>query len=218
MGALSFTQSQSKMKVIILLALFGASAANTLLRTQDEVVEATYEDSLAEDGLVRMAIHMNHAEETIRFHMPEKGNMADVETLEDYESGFAASRVKDEESCFIRHLPDTFDQATEKAREVAATSPQKKEGDVDVAAIPAEDAIEWAGERLMDFCGNYEVYKLVQTVEDGEDDEELDLEKMKARQATQTVVFRRCWFFLFFFKCLTTTVTVPTGTIFFFFG
>merc|ERR1712168_906213 len=142
MGALSFTQSQTKMKVIILLALFGASMANTLLRSEDEVVEATYEDSLAEGGLVRMAIHMNHADETIRFHMPEEGNMADVETLEDYESGFAASRVKDEESCFIRILPQTFDQASAKAREVAATSPNKKEGDVDVKAIPAENAIE----------------------------------------------------------------------------
>jgi len=204
-----------KMKVVILLALLGASVAKTINRSEDEVVEATYEDSLAEGGLVKMAIHINRADETIRFHMPEDGNMADVETLEDYESGFAASRVKDEESCFIRQLLETFDQASAKAREVAATSPQEKEGDIDVNAIPAENAIEWAGERLMEFCGNYEVYKLGQTEEDGAEDEEMDLEKKEARVS---VVFRKCWFFIFFFKCVTTTITVPTGTIFFFFG
>ncbi|CAL4067772.1 unnamed protein product [Meganyctiphanes norvegica] len=200
-----------KMKVVILLSLIGASLANTI---KDEVVQASYLDSLAAEGLVKMNIHLNRAEETIRFHMHEEGNMADVETLEDYDSGFAASRVKDEESCFIRQLLDTYDQAHEKAHEVAATSPQRKEGDVDVKAIPAENAIEWAGERLMDFCGDYEVYKLVQTAEDAED-EETGLEQKEARIS---VFFRRCWFFLFFFRCLTTTITVPTGTIFFFFG
>jgi len=216
MGALSITQSQTKMKFVILLALVGASLASSINRSEDEVVEATYRDSLAEGGLVKMAIHLNQAEETIRFHMKPDGNMADVETLEDYESGFAASRVKDEESCYIRQLRDTFDEASAKAREVAATSPQTKEGDVDTNAIAAENAIEWAGERLMDFCGNYEVYKLVQTAEDGAEDEETDLEKKEARMS---VFFRRCWFFLFFFKCITTTITVPTGTtIFFFFG
>jgi|ERR1712142_585289 len=215
MGALSITQSQLKMKVIILLALAGASLASTINRNEDEVVEATYEDNLAADGLVKMAIHLNQAEETIRYHMSEDGNMADVETLEDYESGFAASRVKDEERCFIRQLLDTFDQGSAKAREVAATSPQKREGDVDTKAIPAENAIEWAGERLVDFCGDYETYKLVQTAEDGAEDEETDLEQKEARVS---VFFRRCWFFLFRYRCVTTTCTVPTGTIFFFFG
>ncbi|CAL4067773.1 unnamed protein product, partial [Meganyctiphanes norvegica] len=208
--SMSHRVSQMKMKVVILLSLIGASLANTI---KDEVVQASYLDSLAKEGLVKMNIHLNRAEETIRFHMHEEGNMADVETLEDYESGFAASRVKDEESCFIRQLLDTFDQASAKAHEVSATSPQRKEGDVGVNAIPAENAIEWAGERLMDFCGDYEVYKLVQTEE--EEDEETALETKEARIS---VFFRRCWFFLFFFRCLTTTITVPTGTIFFFFG
>jgi len=162
-----------------------------------------------------MAIHINKAEETIRFHMAEEGNMADVETLEDYEAGFAASRVKDEESCFIRQLHDTLDQASAKAHEVAAAKMNRRLEDVSAAAIPAENAIEWAGERLMDFCGNYEVYKLVKSNE--EEDEDSDLEMVGARQNV-SVTFRRCWFFLFFFKCITTTVTVPTGTIFFFFG
>jgi len=204
---------QTKMKVLILLALIGASVTSTI---KDEVLEATYEDALAEGGKVKMAIHINKAEETIRFHMAEEGNMADVETLEDYESGFAASRVKDEESCFIRVLQDTLDQASAKAHEVAAAHLNRRLEDVSAAAIPAENAIEWAGERLMDFCGNYEVYKLVQSTDEEEEDEESDLETMGARQSV--VTFRRCWFFLFFFKCITTTITVPTGTIFFFFG
>jgi len=200
------------MKVLILLALVGASVASTI---KDEVLVATYEDALAEGGKVKMAIHINKAEETIRFHMAEEGNMADVETLEDYEAGFAASRVKDEESCFIRQLHDTLDQASAKAHEVAAAKMNRRLEDVSAAAIPAENAIEWAGERLVDFCGNYEVYKLVKSNE--EEDEDSDLEMVGARQNV-SVTFRRCWFFLFFFKCITTTVTVPTGTIFFFFG
>jgi len=172
------------------------------------------------DEPATMDVHINTEEQTIKFHMLEQGNLADVDTIEDYGTGFAASRVSDEEACYIRKLNITMDEAIRKAEELAASGLQEYQGSEEVLAIPAEDVDAWAGDRIVRFCGDFPIYKLVKTEEDVEV-ESRDINALAVPEERQvSVVFRKCFFFFFFFRCITTTITIPTGTtiIFFLFG
>jgi len=207
------------MQAWIVLTLAGCALANAL-SNGEKVLTITYDEPNLENG-ASMDIHINTQEETIRFHMLEQGNIADVETIEDYATGFAASRVDEEESCYIRKLIDTMEDAVKKVEELAASGPQKYQGSEDVLAIPAEDVEEWAGDRIMRFCGDFAIYKLVKTEEDiAAESKESDALALVQENERVSVFFRRCFFFFFFFKCITTTITVPTGTtiVFFLFG
>ncbi|XP_037774401.1 uncharacterized protein LOC119570932 [Penaeus monodon] len=46
----------------------------------------------------------------VHFHMPESDDFDDVETLEDYSVGLAASRVVSQEVCYVRRLVKSFEQ------------------------------------------------------------------------------------------------------------
>ncbi|XP_027210259.2 uncharacterized protein [Penaeus vannamei] len=209
------------MQILMLFALAGAALANAI--NGEEVVTLTYSDALV-DGGATMDVHINPVEETIRFHMEEQGNLGDVDTIEDYSVGFAASRVQEEEACFIRKLSGTLEEASAEAHRLASAGPQTNQGSEEVLAIPADDAEEWAGSRIIEHCGDFPIYKLVKTEEDVEAENALMASSSSSDNALETrqtsVSFRRCFFFFFIFKCITTTITVPTGTtiVFFFFG
>ncbi|KAK7077286.1 hypothetical protein SK128_014224 [Halocaridina rubra] len=204
-----------KMQAWIVLSLVGCALANTL--PTEEVLTMTYNEPSLAVGAT-MDIHINTEEETIRFHMEEQGNLADVETIEDYRTGFAASKVADEETCYIRKLTKSLEESVAEAEKLSAAGPQEYLGHEDVLAIPAEDVNEWAGERIEKFCGEYAIYKLVKTEEDVQAENEESSALAKVDQSERvSIFFRKCFFFFFFFKCITTTITIPTGTVFFFF-
>ncbi|XP_068247417.1 uncharacterized protein [Palaemon carinicauda] len=202
----------------LLLLLSGCALANTV-PDGEKVLTLTY-DEPSVDGKATMDVHVLLADQVIRYHMLEQGNLADVETFEDYETGFAASRVNDEENCFIRQLNSTIEEAVKKIEELSISGPQKPLGEEKVLAISAEDVEEWAGERILNFCGDFPIYKLVKPGDEMADDAIDTSVEVMEQENRVSVYFTKCFFFFFFFKCITVTITIPTGTtiFLFFFG
>nr|XP_027221720.1 uncharacterized protein LOC113813862 [Penaeus vannamei] len=57
-----------------------------------------------------MKVDVDRLAMKIHFHMPESDDFDDVETLEDYSVGLAASRVVSQEACYVRRLVKSFEQ------------------------------------------------------------------------------------------------------------
>ncbi|XP_037800564.1 uncharacterized protein LOC119595512 [Penaeus monodon] len=96
----------------------------------------------------------------VHFHMPESDDFDDVETLEDYSVGLAASRVVSQEACYVRRLVKSFEQ------QVAFIKGHQDDGmrvesDVRVSAVSLDNPEEEIGSDLANFCGDLPVYKLV---------------------------------------------------------
>ncbi|KAK3873758.1 hypothetical protein Pcinc_021265 [Petrolisthes cinctipes] len=158
-----------------------------------------------------MKVQVDSVNQTIHYHMPGSDNFEEIDTLEDYDMGFAATRVEAQESCFLRALPMSFSQEVQYVEEHQNIT-SVVEGNQDVNAVPVDNPETEVGKRLADFCGDLPVYKLVAS----EDDDN----SVESRQVS--VTYRRCiLFFLCWLRCYTTTLTIPTGssiTFFWFFG
>merc|ERR1719348_1340528 len=134
--------------------------------------------------------------------MSESGDFMDVETLEDYNEGLAASRVESQEACYVRRLVKSFDD------QVAYISSHNDDGmrveeELKVSAVSLDNPEEEIGSALANFCGDLPVYKLVKKVE-SEDGEERELDRRQV-----SVTFRRCVMLCYRPRCWITTVTLP---------
>ncbi|XP_042856640.1 uncharacterized protein LOC122243212 [Penaeus japonicus] len=57
-----------------------------------------------------MAVDVDRLAMKVHYHMAESENFDDVETLEDYSVGLAASRVGSQEACYVRRLVKSFEE------------------------------------------------------------------------------------------------------------
>nr|XP_027207305.1 uncharacterized protein LOC113800700 [Penaeus vannamei] len=148
-----------------------------------------------------MKVDVDRLAMKIHFHMPESDDFDDVETLEDYSVGLAASRVVSQEACYVRRLVKSFEQ------QVAFIKGHQDDGmrvesDVRVSAVSLDNPEEEIGSDLANFCGDLPVYKLVT--------EEQNDSVQDRRQVS--VTFTRCILLCFIPRCFTTTLTLPTGS------
>ncbi|KAK7073595.1 hypothetical protein SK128_020155 [Halocaridina rubra] len=183
-----------------------------------------------------MDIKVDKEAKTITYHMQDpEGFYADVNTLEDYESGYAVSRVASQDSCFVRQLTEDIDASDNRLHEMRDKGLQRILGRVDVWAEPIDDVQALVGSRLAAFCGESAAYKLVRPdnslkrspmiEKDSSSDSLAQYLKNESpdalaqpRSKRQTnVTFFRCFLFFFFPLCFSTTVTINTGTTFIFF-
>ncbi|XP_068206613.1 uncharacterized protein [Palaemon carinicauda] len=126
-----------------------------------EVVTLRYERS--DNTSAPMDIQIDRASYTITYHMRDnQGFFGDVNTLEDYATGYALSRVASQESCFLRQLPETLDEAIQRIHGLDEDGVQHIITDLNVWAEPVSDLQGMAGSRIADFCGEqFSAYKLV---------------------------------------------------------
>ncbi|XP_068246451.1 uncharacterized protein [Palaemon carinicauda] len=158
-----------------------------------------------------MAIDVDLESKLIHFHMKDGNDFEDVSTLEDYNTGFGASRVESQEGCFVRLLVSSIEEQIAFIQDHQQDTLPLSADDVNVLAVSLDNPEEEIGEELTNFCGELPVYKLVKN-------EESEVEVSKRQVA---VTFRKCVLFILMSKCFTTTLTVPTGstiTYFWFFG
>lgn len=187
-----------------------------------KIIQAHYRDP-ADGQLITMDVHVNNMTQTVKFHMPSSETFVESDTLEDYNSGFAATVTTvddndDTEGCFIRGLDKSFDESIKEFEEVLVAHdrvmPFEGDENVDVMEIEEDDeALVMIGDKIKEFCGDRQLYKMG-TFDENEDEDEDSWDNIRASAELrqQTITFRRCRFFFFFFKCITTTITVPTGT------
>ncbi|XP_042856646.1 uncharacterized protein LOC122243218 [Penaeus japonicus] len=158
-----------------------------------------------------MAVDVDRLAMKVHYHMAESENFDDVETLEDYSVGLAASRVGSQEACYVRRLVKSFEE------QVAFIKGHQDDGmrvesDVRVSAVSLDNPEEEIGSDLANFCGDLPVYKLV--------NQEQNDSVQDRRQVS--VTFTRCVLLCFIPRCFTTTLTLPTGSTvtfgWFFFG
>merc|ERR1712002_116274 len=202
-----------------------------------EVVTIEYERN--DRSSVPMDIHVDRDASTVTYHMKDKeGFFADVDTFEDYETGYAASRVASQDACFLRQLTESLDMTLQRLHNFEAQGVQHILGNTDVWAEPLDDLEGVAGPRLASFCGDVPVYKLVRPDDSIErkphhqkdaltesladylkESSQKSLESRRNKRQT-TVTFIKCFLFFFFPICWRTNITVNTGTTFtfFFFG
>ncbi|XP_066953223.1 uncharacterized protein [Macrobrachium rosenbergii] len=157
-----------------------------------------------------MSVNVDLESKLIHFHMDEHDDFEEVNTLEDYNAGFAASRVESQDGCFVRILVTSFEDQVAYIQSQQQTTVTVDPNDMNVLAVSLDNPLEEIGETLTNFCGDLPIYKLVKGNED---------EQVSKRQVS--ITFRKCILFLFVAKCFTTTITVPTGltiTYFWFFG
>ncbi|KAK4301029.1 hypothetical protein Pmani_026803 [Petrolisthes manimaculis] len=160
-----------------------------------------------------MTVEVNASEKTIHYHMTQDDEFEDVETLEDFNTGFSASRIESQEACQLRALPMSFgDQiAFLKGHQNMSSN---VEGYQNVMAVPLDDPEAEVGELLANFCAELPAYKMV--VSEGNEEEMRSLEDRQV-----SVTFRRCYLCFLIAKCFITSITVPTGntiSFFWFFG
>merc|ERR1712142_296751 len=162
-----------------------------------------------------MKVELNKTFQMVHYHMPESGDFMDVETLEDYNEGLAASRVESQEACYVRRLVKSFDD------QVTFIASHNDDGmrvkdQVQVSAVSLDNPVEEIGSVLTDFCGDLPVYKLVKE-EESEEGEERDLDRRQVN-----VTFTKCLLLFFIPVCASTTLTLATGSTitfgWFFFG
>ncbi|XP_064088263.1 uncharacterized protein LOC135202719 [Macrobrachium nipponense] len=169
-----------------------------------------------------MSLHVDMESKLIYFHMNDHDDFEEVNTLEDYNTGFAASRVESQDGCFVRILVTSIEDQVAFIESQQQTTVPVDQGDMNVLAVSLDNPLEEIGETLTNFCGDLPVYKLVKNdgnVEKKEEEEEEEEEEVSKRQVS--ITFRKCILLLFVAKCFTTTITVPTGltiTYFWFFG
>merc|ERR1711931_413726 len=161
-------------------------------------------DAGQDDGGICMQVEVDSKAETIHAHMMESEVFDDVETLEDYKVGLAASKVGSQEVCFVRGLKNSFDDTVAylKTQQNGLLAQENDEG-VELIAMPLDDSEEEAmSPALKKFCGDLPHYKL--GLPEG-------TEEAPARRQVD-VTFRRCVIFFFKYICYTTTLTIPTGS------
>ncbi|KAK4297155.1 hypothetical protein Pmani_030403 [Petrolisthes manimaculis] len=209
----------------IVFTLIGSTYASVV--AEEKVVTVLYNDPSVSDP-VKLEVKVNERADTITYHMLPEGSMADVETFEDYTTGFAASRDTEEEGCFIRRLPRTLKEEVRGLEQATETGPQQYSGSLDLLALTlGEEEEVMVGERILDFCGDYQMYKLVAEDENDLETANGDNNNDKDTPAEELRFFfsfrRRCRLFSFFFSCYNFTCTSSTGQslvfpFFWFFG
>ncbi|XP_042867224.1 uncharacterized protein LOC122250033 [Penaeus japonicus] len=189
---------------LLLSCLFGFSLADI----QD--YQVCYKGS-SSDNNICMKVDVDQLAMKVHYHMDESEDFDDVETLEDYSVGLAASRVGSQEACYVRRLVKSFE------KQVAFIKGHQDDGmrvesDVRVSAVSLDNPEEEIGSDLANFCGDLPVYKLV--------NQEQNDSVQDRRQVS--VTFTRCVLLCFIPRCFTTTLTLPTGSTvtfgWFFFG
>ncbi|CAL4156199.1 unnamed protein product [Meganyctiphanes norvegica] len=219
------------MKCLVVVAaglLTGAWASPAHNGLTSEIFTTRYEGKTDEG--VPMDVEVDHHQRLITYHMQDDtGLYADVETMEDYKTGFAISRVASRDSCFVRQLTMPMEESVNRLRTMSQQGVQQIMGEIEVWAEPFEDLEKLVGERLDEFCGDSPAYKLVEP----DDSIERHPVAQKSMQSLANVDHKEvsdpkrlvisfffCCLFFFFPICWTTNVTVNTGTtyIFFLFG
>ncbi|KAK7086187.1 hypothetical protein SK128_000483 [Halocaridina rubra] len=197
---------------MLYLVLFSFVLGTVSSAVAGEDYSMCYEVGRGEESC--MSISVNSTSRTIYIHMGDHDDFEDVETLEDYSAGFAASRVESQEACYVRRLVTSLEQQVAYIQGHQQNA-QTVDSDVRVMGVSLDDPEEEIGESLTHFCGDLPVYKLVK---DESDDDGVDGATDKR---SVSVSFRRCVLFCFIARCFTTTLTVPTGssiTFLWFFG
>merc|ERR1712212_37374 len=88
---------------LITSCLLGFALANT------QEYQLCYESSNGGDSSC-MQVEVDNNTQTVHYHMPDSGDFEDVETLEDYNVGLAASRVESQEACYVRRLDNPVEE------------------------------------------------------------------------------------------------------------
>jgi len=226
MGAL-LRQTSIRMQCLVVVA--SVLLVGTLASPMDfskEVFTTRYEGK-SDEG-VPMDVEVDYRRKSITYHMQDQTELyADVETMEDYEAGYAVSKVAQQDSCFVRQLTMPMEESVRKLRTMSHQGVQQIMGELEVWGEPTEDLEKLAGERLAEFCGDWPAYKLV------EPDDSIERHPV-AQKSIQSMAnvddsnevsdpnrlllsFFRCFLFFFFPFCWTTNVTINTGTTFVFF-
>ncbi|XP_068246454.1 uncharacterized protein [Palaemon carinicauda] len=150
-----------------------------------------------------MAINVDLESKLIYSHIKDDDDFEDVSTLEDYNTGFAASRVESQEGCFVRLLVTTIEAQVAFIRDHQETALPISDEDMNVLAVSLDNPEEEIGEELTNFCGDLPVYKLVKIEES----------KVEVSKRQVAVTFKKCVLLCALFPtCFTTTITVPTGS------
>ncbi|KAK3858954.1 hypothetical protein Pcinc_034890 [Petrolisthes cinctipes] len=201
----------------IVFTLIGSTYASVV--ADEKVLTVLYNDPSASDP-VKLEVKVNERADTITYHMLPEGNMADVETFEDY------STVRVLLLCYVM-LPRTLKEEVRGLEQATETGPQEYSGSLDLLALTlGEEEEVMVGERIVDFCGDYQMYKLVAGDENDnletantDNDEDTPAEELRFFFSRR----RRCRLFSFFFSCYSFTCTTSTGQslifpFFWFFG
>ncbi|KAK7068161.1 hypothetical protein SK128_023211 [Halocaridina rubra] len=163
-----------------------------------------------ESGNTCMNVEADAKAGTIYYHVLESPDYEDVETLEDYNVGLAASRVATQEACYVSRLMRPFNKQEAYLKAHDQETDMRPETDIKVTAIPMENPEEEMGSSLTSFCGEFNIYKLVKTQEEEQNhDESEDVEKRQITLTFTRCVMLRCYYIP---VCYTTTITLPTGT------
>merc|ERR1711915_562056 len=151
-----------------------------------------------------MDVETDDVANTIHYMINETNDFEQVETLEDYNVGLAASRMVSQEACYVRRLVKSFASQAKYLKNHDKQSQATSEEPTKVTAILLENPEEEIGEDLTNFCGDLPVYKLVKKQEVEESDED--------RRRQISVTFTRCVLLCYRPTCFYTTLTLPTGT------
>ncbi|KAF2365934.1 BRICHOS domain [Trinorchestia longiramus] len=157
----------------------------------------------AGDELSNTTISFNEGDRTIETYTPAGEHFVEVESIEDFDVGFSATRLPSEEVCYIAKLEKTFPQQLAYYRSHEDT-PITITASKQLSAIPVIDDEEF-GDRLNDFCSDYPMYKLGFN---GDEDSE---EGPSARRVF--VKFYYCYPTGCRPYCYQTVVAVPTGRV-----
>lgn len=114
--------------------------------------------------------------------------------------GFSATIVESQDACYISklkfsHLKDQAKEYHSKA-EVKISSEKRN----NFISVPVEDPSEF-GDRLVNFCGDHQIYKIGRNVDESQAVEE---------DRVLSITFTKCC--IFFGYCTSFTFTFPTGT------
>merc|ERR1711915_6831 len=150
-----------------------------------------------------MDVRTNASEKVIEYHMKPSDSFEEVYIMEDFDAGFAASRVDSQDGCYVRMLVNSFADQVKQIQQYAESG-MGDESSSAVTAVPLENPEEEIGSRLAEFCGETPVYKLVKA------EEEEVKEQLQNRQVNY--VYRRCVVLCLVYRCYTTTITLPTGS------
>ncbi|KAK7068162.1 hypothetical protein SK128_023212 [Halocaridina rubra] len=146
---------------IILFTFFIVCVRESLAVTEEQEYKVCFKGP-QKDGNLCMIAEVLVDTFTIYYRMDELSKqLVDMETLEDYNTGYGASRVASQEACLIRQLEKTFEARLSYLKSHDQTTLVEPEMDYEMKAVPVENPKEEIGDYLTAFCGELPMFKMI---------------------------------------------------------
>ncbi|XP_050699385.1 serine-aspartate repeat-containing protein C-like [Eriocheir sinensis] len=106
-----------------------------------------------------MSVVVDRDNNAIFYHVDETEYFEAVQLLQDYDTGYAATKVESEDACFVKELDKTLE---EQVDELVNKGNYTITESVNTTAIPLDDDEQSdVGDRVLAFCDGLPVYQLI---------------------------------------------------------